>query len=135
MIKPKWNSEAVKAYETGQGVELVNDPYPHYIPKPSEPTENKTHKCITCSCDYTDDEGGVQGYFGMLMMSFCPTCLSSVLDMAEQLNPKEWIELMRGVRVDGDTVVITVKGGNDVARELCGAFISMAFWLLRYSSK
>ena len=83
----------------------------------------ESHKCSVCSCTYTDDEGGVQGYFGMLMMSFCPTCLSSVLDMAEQLNPKEWIELMRGVRVDGDTVVITVKGGNDVARELFGALI------------
>jgi hypothetical protein len=33
MIQPKWNIEAVKAYETGQGVELLNDPYPHYVPK------------------------------------------------------------------------------------------------------
>ena len=32
-IKTKWNSEAVKAYETGQGVELVNETYPHYVPK------------------------------------------------------------------------------------------------------
>ena len=32
MIKPMWNSEAVKAYESGQGVELVNKPYPHYEP-------------------------------------------------------------------------------------------------------
>ena len=34
-----------------------------------------------------------------------------------------WVGLMRGVRVEGDTLVITVKGGNDVARELCGALI------------
>jgi hypothetical protein len=34
-----------------------------------------------------------------------------------------WAGLMRGVRVEGDTVVITVKGGNDAARELCGALI------------
>ena len=33
MKKPMWDSKAVKAYETGQGVELVNEPYPHYIPK------------------------------------------------------------------------------------------------------
>ena len=32
MKQPMWNSDAVKAYETGQGVELVNEPYPHYIP-------------------------------------------------------------------------------------------------------
>jgi hypothetical protein len=30
---------------------------------------------------------------------------------------------MRGVRVDGDTVVISVKGDNDEARKLCGALI------------
>jgi len=36
MIKTKWNVEAVKAYETGQGVELVNEPYPHYVPSTTE---------------------------------------------------------------------------------------------------
>ena len=36
---------------------------------------------------------------------------------------RTWVGLMRGVRVEGDTLVITVKGGNDVARELCGALI------------
>jgi hypothetical protein len=33
MIKPMWTVEAVKAYESGQGVELVEKPYPHYVPK------------------------------------------------------------------------------------------------------
>ena len=44
---------------------------------------------------------------------------------AEQLiQPKpEWPKMMKGVRVEGDTVVITVKGGNEAARELCGALI------------
>jgi len=55
--------------------------------------EEETHKCTACSCDYTDEEGGVQGNFGILPMSFCPTCLSSIFDMVEQLNPKEWIGL------------------------------------------
>lgn len=27
-----WNNEAVKAYESGQGVVLVENPYPHYVP-------------------------------------------------------------------------------------------------------
>ena len=70
-----------------------------------EPMENKTHKCTACSCEYTDDEGGVQGDFGILPMSFCPTCLSCMLDMAEQLNPREWVgltdeEMMDAIYVD-----------------------------------
>jgi len=36
----------------------------------------------------------------------------------------EWVKLMRGVRVEGDTVVISVKGGNEAARELCGELIN-----------
>ena len=40
------------------------------------------------------------------------------------LEPKRaWSSLIRGVRVEGDTVVISVKGGNDAARQLCGALI------------
>ena len=38
MNKSMWNSEAVKAYETGQGVVLVEKPYPHY-----EPLKEKQH--------------------------------------------------------------------------------------------
>jgi hypothetical protein len=34
-------------------------------------------------------------------------------------------ELMRGVRVDGDEVVISVKGGNEVARKLCAELVAM----------
>ena len=37
---------------------------------------------------------------------------------------RTWVGLMRGVRVESDTLVITVKGGNDVARELCGQLIN-----------
>ena len=42
MIKTQWNVEAVKAYETGQGVELVNEPYPHYEPLTKE-SEKQEH--------------------------------------------------------------------------------------------
>lgn len=48
--------------------------------------DNETHKCSTCSCEYTDDEGGVQGYFGILSVSFCPTCFACLMDMAEQFG-------------------------------------------------
>jgi hypothetical protein len=42
------------------------------------------HKCNVCACDFTDDEGGIQGYFGMLPVAFCPTCYTSMYDMVTQ---------------------------------------------------
>lgn len=53
----------------------------------------ESHRCSTCQCVYTDDEGGIEGDFGILPMSFCPTCLSSICDMADQLNRSEWESL------------------------------------------
>jgi hypothetical protein len=47
------------------------------------------HRCSVCSCDYTDDEGGIQGYFGILPVSFCPTCFSCMCDMANQFIQPE----------------------------------------------
>lgn len=47
------------------------------------------HKCSVCSCEYTDDEGGIQGYIGILPASFCPTCLSGIIDMVQQLTSEE----------------------------------------------
>jgi hypothetical protein len=40
------------------------------------------------------------------------------------ITKKHWLSLIRGVRVEGNTVVITVKGGNDEARCLCGELIN-----------
>jgi len=57
MKKPMWNSEAVKAYETGQGVELVATPHPYYRPLPEElKSQEKTMKVegplhVVCQCD------------------------------------------------------------------------------------
>jgi hypothetical protein len=42
------------------------------------------HKCSVCSCDFTDAEGGVIGYFGILPVAFCPTCHSCMVDMVTQ---------------------------------------------------
>ena len=42
------------------------------------------HKCSVCSCDFSDDEGGVIGYFGILPVAFCPTCYSCMVDMVTQ---------------------------------------------------
>jgi len=47
----------------------------------------------------------------------------TAIKAALEAPQRPWQELMRGVRVEGDTVVIAVKGGNDEARELCGALL------------
>ena len=41
-------------------------------------------KCSVCECLFTEDEGGIQGYFGILPVEFCPTCYASMYDMVEQ---------------------------------------------------
>ena len=49
--------------------------------KPPEPS-----KCNVCGGEFSlNDEGGLEGEFGMLPVSFCPFCLSSILDMSKQL--------------------------------------------------
>jgi hypothetical protein len=42
------------------------------------------HKCLVCSCKFTEDEGGVLGYFGILPVAFCPNCYSCMVDMVSQ---------------------------------------------------
>ena len=44
--------------------------------------------------------------------------------MLEEHYCNHWAKLICGVRVEGDTVLITVKGGNDEARCLCGELIN-----------
>ena len=51
------------------------------------------HKCNVCQCDFTDDEGGVQGYLGILPVAFCPFCLSGLFNMIGQLDEREWENL------------------------------------------
>jgi hypothetical protein len=48
------------------------------------------HECSVCQCDFTDDEGGIQGYIGIIPVAFCPTCYSGICDMVEQLDGREW---------------------------------------------
>ena len=66
------------------------------------------YKCSVCSCDFTEDEGGVDGHFGILPVAFCPTCFSCMIDMAEQYldiseteltkEQEETFEALRGVQ-------------------------------------
>lgn len=81
------------------------------------------HKCSVCSCDYTDDEGGIQGFFGILPVSFCPTCFSSMCDMASQFitepepepDPTETVfDHLRGFQY---VVVNSCHGGYGLSRE------------------
>ena len=51
------------------------------------------HKCSVCQCDFTDDEGGIQGYLGIIPVAFCPTCYAGIFDMVEQLGDREWVGL------------------------------------------
>jgi hypothetical protein len=50
------------------------------------------HVCTICNCDYSDDEGGSEGYFGILPVSFCPTCLACMIDMASQFINEKYEE-------------------------------------------
>jgi hypothetical protein len=83
------------------------------------------HQCSICSCDYTDDEGGIQGNFGMLSVSFCPTCFSCMCDMAAQYldigedgepntQHDELIQHLKGFR---DIVINNCHGGFGLSRD------------------
>ena len=48
------------------------------------------NKCSVCQTDFTDDEGGMLGYIGILPVAFCPFCYSGICDMVEQLDGREW---------------------------------------------
>ena len=43
-------------------------------------------ECSICGSENTDDDF-VEGYFGILPVSFCVWCMSSIMDMANELNP------------------------------------------------
>jgi hypothetical protein len=44
-------------------------------------------ECSVCKCEFSlDEEGEIDGNFGIIPVAFCPTCLTCMLDMADQLN-------------------------------------------------
>lgn len=46
-------------------------------------------KCSICEADYNEEAGGIQGHFGMIPVTFCEWCYSSVVDMVEQYAEPE----------------------------------------------
>ena len=40
--------------------------------------------CTICDCKFSEQEGGLQrGVIGMIPISFCPTCFSGIMEMAD----------------------------------------------------
>jgi hypothetical protein len=40
--------------------------------------------CSICDSPYDEDAGGIQGYFGIMPVTFCEWCYSSMYDMISQ---------------------------------------------------
>jgi len=47
--------------------------------------------CTICSGPFDlETEGGIEGDIGILPVTFCPTCLTGILDLADQLRHEDW---------------------------------------------
>ena len=47
------------------------------------PPEEIHHTCSICDSKFSESEGGMNsGYIGILPVSFCPTCLTGIMEMA-----------------------------------------------------
>lgn len=47
-------------------------------------------QCNVCNCEFDiAAEGGIEGYFGIIPVCFCPTCFSCMIDMVSQLQDEE----------------------------------------------
>ena len=47
-------------------------------------TTESGYQCTVCQCEFTSDEGGIRGYFGILPVTFCVTCYTCMVDMIDQ---------------------------------------------------
>lgn len=45
--------------------------------------------CSICDSEYDADEGGIQGHFGIMPVTFCVWCYSSIVDMVKQATEDE----------------------------------------------
>jgi len=72
------------------------------------------NKCSVCQTDFTDDEGGMLGYIGILPVAFCPFCYSGICDMVEQLDEREW----EGLTDEEFKYCIALKQPTAIAEEV-----------------
>ena len=70
--------------------------------------------CSICKRDFDiNNEGGVTGEFGVLPVAFCPTCLSCIYDLVDELEEElEEDQVPWLTRVELDT--LQRKGENKV---------------------
>ena len=52
-------------------------------------------KCNICDSLIEEDNGDINGYFGICPVSFCVWCLSSMTDMVIQMNGFDDIEMLK----------------------------------------
>tara|TARA_R100000808_G_scaffold24721_1_gene57862 strand:+ start:6373 stop:6591 length:219 start_codon:yes stop_codon:yes gene_type:complete len=46
--------------------------------------ETEYFNCSLCNCKFSEEEGGlIKGLIGIMLVFFCPTCFSGLLDMAD----------------------------------------------------
>ena len=43
--------------------------------------DDPKHICSVCNGEYTEAEGGIEGFFGIMPIRFCPYCYGSLVDM------------------------------------------------------
>ena len=66
-------------------------------------------KCSICNDDYDESCGGIQGLFGVMPVTFCEWCFSSIYDMVEQdIRDNVREEMAEEDREDIKTVLNTV---------------------------
>ena len=104
--------------------------------------ETLKYTCSVCSCEFTQDEGGVDGHFGILPVAFCPTCFSCMIDMAEQYldisetelteEQEEVFEALRGTQ---SIVINRCHGGFSLSRTAELEYLDQAGITYEFESK
>ena len=54
----------------------------------------RVYECNICSTTIDEQAGDINGYFGILPVSFCVWCLSSMTDMVIQMNGFNDIDML-----------------------------------------
>ena len=58
-------------------------------------SKHMMNKCNICDSEIEEDNGDINGLFGITPVSFCVWCLSSLTDMVIQLNGYDDVETLK----------------------------------------